>query len=273
MTNRYFLLLFLTLALTGCAGTPDPARFDAGLDNQSGLSFAPDGATAYWAAWDGQWGSSAAGKKTIFYAVRSRAGWSKPEPMPFTGDASDDDPFVSPDGLWLYFVSARPDRDIWRYRLDGSERLERLAINSAADEYSPVVVATGALYFASSRPGGPGQGDIYRAAPDGDGFAEPVALGPGVNSPLGEWNVWVSPDETELIFEASGRATNISVSGDLYHSVRNTSGWSPGAPLDELNTPGSDLLPRMHPDGTTLFYTTAPIGGNARVESVRIESK
>lgn len=272
MTNRCFLLLVLIgPGLSGCAAAPDPSRFDAGLDNQSGLTFSPDGRSAYWVAWNGDWGSSTAGKRTIFFSVRSSTGWSRPEPMPFTSDASDDDPFVSPSGRWLYFVSARPDRDIFRYRLDGSRRLERLLINSPAAEYSPVVVASGALFFASARPGGPGQGDIYRAAPDGEAFAEPIALGPAVNSQHGEWNVWVSADEAELIFEASGRASNISASGDLYFSLRDDHDWSPASPLPELNTSGSDLLPRMHPDGKTLFYTSAPIGGNARVKSARLK--
>lgn len=271
MTNECFLLLLLAGSLlTGCANPPHPSEFDAGLENQSGLSFAPDGATAYWAAWDGKWGSSAAGKRTIFYSVRSGPGWSRPEPVPFGGDASNDDPFVSPDGRWLYFVSARPDRDIWRYRLDGSKRLERLAVNSGAEEYSPIVVASGALYFASSRPGGAGQGDIYRAEPDGEAFSDPVTLGPNVNSALGEWNLWISSDEALLIFEASGRPANVSVSGDLYYSVRGENGWSPAIPLKALNTPGSELLPRMHPDGKTLFYTSAPTGGNAQLKRTRM---
>jgi hypothetical protein len=270
MTNRLFpLLLLIGSGLAGCASAPDPALFDAGLDNQSGLTFAPDGSTAYWVEWDGDWGSSAAGKRTIYFSVRSDVGWSSPEPMPFSSDASDDDPFVSPDGDWLYFVSARPDRDIWRYRLDGSRRLERLSINSPAAEYSPVVVSSGAMYFASARPEGPGQGDLYRAAPDGEAFGGPVVLGPEVNSLHGEWNLWVSADETVLIFEASGRPGNVSASGDLYYSLRIEEGWSPASPLEELNTSGSDLLPRMHPDGKTLFYTSAPIGGNARVTTAR----
>lgn len=270
MTNRLFLaLLLIGSGLAGCASAPDPALFDTGHDNQSGLTFAPDGLTAYWVAWDGDWGSSAAGKRTIYFSVRSGADWSRPEPMPFSSSASDDDPFVSPDGGWLYFVSARPNRDIWRYRLDGSQRLERLAISSSAAEYSPVVVTSGALFFASARSGGTGQGDIYRAAPAGGAFADPVALGPEVNSRHGEWNLWVSPDETVLIFEASGRPGNVSTPGDLYYSLRGEAGWSPALPLSKLNTSGSDLLPRMHPDGKTLFYTSAPIGGNAHVATAR----
>jgi len=247
--------------------------FDAAYDNQAGLTFSPDGQTAYWFAWDGDWGSSSAGQKTIFKATRHGRGWTQPLAMPFTGNHSDEDPFVSPDGRWLYFVSARPpheggeksNSDIWRYNLDEPNTLERLAINSLATEFSPVVTDSGALYFASSRKGGPGQGDIYRADTEENGFGEPVVLGSAINSATGEWNVWVSPDETRMIFEASQRSTNISVAGDLYYSTRTASGWSAAKPLEGFNSNGSDLLPRLHPDGQTLFYTTAPIGGNAAI--------
>ena len=267
LTNTKSLtLLLIACCLAACKSAPDPAVFDAGMENQAGLTFSPDGNTAYWVAWNGKWGSSSAGPRTIFAAQRQGRSWSDPVAMPFSGEYSDDDPFVSPDGQWLYFVSARPNADIWRFRLDGSDVLERVEISSEAAEYSPVVVASGAIYFASARPGGPGQGDIYRADPDGDAFAAPVVLGPGINSPTGEWNLWVSPDETRMIFEASGRPTNISVPGDLYMSQRTASGWAPAVPMTALNTAGSDLLPRMHPDGETLYYTSAPIGGHATVK-------
>lgn len=40
--------------------------------------------------------------------------------------------------------------------------------------------------------------------------------GEAINGPGGEWNVWVSEDESLMIFEASGRETNVTASGDLY---------------------------------------------------------
>ena len=86
--------------------------FDAGMENQAGLTFSPDGNTAYWVAWNGKWGSSSAGPRTIFAAQRQGHSWSDPVTMPVSGEYSDDDPFVSPDGQWLYFVSARPNADI-----------------------------------------------------------------------------------------------------------------------------------------------------------------
>jgi hypothetical protein len=127
------------------------------------------------------------------------------------------------------------------------------------------VTASGALYFASARDNGYGQGDLYRAAARGDGFASPEILGLSVNSSTGEWNLWVSASDYDLVFEASSRPSNVSIPGDLYYSWRTPAGWTAATPLKSLNTRGSELLPRLHPDGETLYYTTALSGGHAAV--------
>ena len=122
------------------AAAQEPPILDSNTDNQLGLTFSPDGATAYWAAWNGEWGSSSASRRIIYESRLQDGAWTSPAPTPFSGEYSDDDPFVSPDGKWLYFVSNRPadensedlDGDIWRVSLDEKNRLERLSINSAS---------------------------------------------------------------------------------------------------------------------------------------------
>jgi hypothetical protein len=256
----------------GPARAQDPSVFDAGGENQLGLTFTPDGKRAFWTEWDGVWGSTRA-QRTIYTAELSNGAWSRPVPAPFSQKYSDEDPYVSPDGQWLYFVSERPvsdaeeelNADIWRYSLTADGRLEHVSVNSDAAEYSPVITASGVLYFASARDGGFGQGDIYRAMPVDDGFDAADTLGSAINSRGGEWNLWVSDDESEMIFEASSRSTNVSASGDLYYSWRTPAGWTNPVPIASLNTAGSELMPRLHPDGDTLYYATATLGGHARI--------
>lgn len=272
------LPVLFTFIAAGCTHTsfaPDPGDFDTGADNQLGLTFIPDGTTAYWVAWNGNWGSSDASPRRIYTSKLSGGEWSPAVAADFSGDYSDDDPFVSPDGQWLYFVSDRPtdtddvkaDANIWRYSLVDKNPVELLSINSSGEEYSPVVTASGNLYFASDRSGGKGQGDLYRAAPRGDDFAVPETLGTTFNTPTGEWNLWVSADEKDILFEASSRPTNLSIPGDLYYSWRSDAGWTPAVPVGQLNTMGSDLMPRLHPNGETLYYASAPNGGHARILS------
>lgn len=265
--------LVALVAAASLAAGQEPSAFDAGSDNRLGLTFGPDGNRAFWAEWNGAWGSSDTARRTIYTARREDGAWSEPAPALPSSPYSDDDPFVSPDGRWLYFVSDRPvedqgdasDTNIWRFDLIDETPAEYLSVNSDSAEYSPVLTATGALYFASAREGGPGSGDIYRASPLGQGFAPPEALGPAVNRDSGEWNLWVSADEDELLFEASSRPSNVSVPGDLYYSWRTPAGWTAALPIAGLNTPASDLMPRVHPDGDTVYYTSAPIGGHASI--------
>ena len=272
--------IMLTIAwMSLYADVKSPATFDTGLDNQLGLTFSPDGSTAFWVAWNGNWGSRTQSRWVIYTSKLENGQWSAPTPAEFSGNHSDTGPFVSPDGRWLYFVSERPtsdddesnDRNIWRYSLVEESQPEHLSINSDAAEYSPVITASGALYFASTRDGGPGEGDLFRAAPIDNDFQTPQPLGPAFNAPTGEWNIWASSDESEIIFEASSRSTNISIPGDLYYSWRTSAGWTAAIPVEQLNTPDSDLMPRLHPDGKTLYYTSAPIGGHARIATAEWE--
>lgn len=155
----------------------DTGHFDSGADNRLGLTFSPDGNVAFWSAWDGAWGSSDGTKRSILTAQRRNGHWSEPEVAKVSGTHADNDPFVSPGGRWLYFVSRRPtseydedlDANIWRYSLVDGGAPELISVNSDDTEYSPVVTSSGNLYFASDRAGGPGRGDLYLAKPDGQG--------------------------------------------------------------------------------------------------------
>ncbi|MEM9533661.1 MAG: hypothetical protein AAGA23_22255, partial [Pseudomonadota bacterium] len=241
-------------------------------DNQSGLVLAPNGQTAWWSAWDGVWGKAPAGPRKLYRSERSAGIWSAATLAAFSGEYHDDDPFVSPDGRWLYFVSERPgpsgeagNADIFRTATEGGGPVERLSVNSPAAEYSPVITASGDLYFASARAGGTGRGDLYLAQAQDAGFAEPQLLGPAVNASTGEWNLWVDPAGQLIVFEASSRSTNLSVPGDLYASWRTPAGLTAALPLSWLNTPHSDLLLRPVADAG-FSLTRAPLGGHAAIE-------
>lgn len=193
--------------------------------------------------------------------------WSEPEVAEFSGEYSDADPFVSVDGRQLFFTSDRPigdetpsSRDIWVVERTTDRWSEPIhlgpVVNSDKDEYSPIVTANGTLYFGSNREGGLGSGDLYRSKLIDGQYTEPENLGPQVNSANGEWNLIVSPDETLMIFEASGRAGNISPPGDLYLSRNEGGEWSAASHLGPLNTERSELSPRFSPDLRFLFFAS-----------------
>jgi hypothetical protein len=57
-----------------------------------------------------------------------------------------------------------------------------------------------------------------------------------------------------LVFSPDGKTA-------FWASWNGRRGWESAVPLDRLNSSGSDLMPRMHPDGETLYFTTAHAGG------------
>ena len=111
----------------------------------------------------------------IAKASRSDASWGKPTPMELTKDTLSTfaHPAVSPDGMWLYFVSDMPGGqggyDIWRMELSEKSMgsVENLGpdINTPGNELFPTFRPNGDLYFSSD--GRPGMGglDIYIAEP------------------------------------------------------------------------------------------------------------
>ncbi len=239
-----------------------------------GLVMAPDGKSAVFARKSGTWGSR--GTRSELYVTRLQSNAWTPPVLAFPGMADNDDPFFSVDGTKLFFTANRlvndepqPDSDIWiaDYAEDAFHNprpLER--INSTATEYSPVQTADGTLYFASTRNGGLGAGDIWKSQPRNGAFQEPENLGAPVNTAGGEWNVFLPPRANYLIVEASGRPDAKSTNGDLYLHRLGANGWERPIALDHVNTTGSDLMPRLSPDGETVYFTSTKSLGSPDAE-------
>jgi peptidoglycan-associated lipoprotein len=149
-----------------------PEVVDGGLNteqDEGAAAFSPDGSTMYLArAVRQDWPTTV----EIYTSSRSEAKWSAPQKFEITGDTLSNysDPFVSPDGNWLYFVSDMPGgqggTDIWRINLkDKHGTLENLGpqINTKGNERFPNVRTDSLIYFASN--GHPGMGglDLFTA--------------------------------------------------------------------------------------------------------------
>jgi Tol biopolymer transport system component len=207
--------------------------------------------------------------------------WSPPIRPRFARQWSNADPHISPDGSRVFFISNRPNPgevaerdsyDIWvaPRQADGewgdAERLPAPVNDPTVDEWSPSVAASGNLYFGSERPGTRGGTDLWVARLVGGVYQAPENLGDAINSPGGEVEPWISPDERTLIFSAVRRADNLG-GYDLYLS-RNTEGrWSPARRLPEpINSRASDYNQSVSPDGQWLYFSTTrpltgPLGG------------
>ena len=144
-----------------------PEIVDGGLNTEhdEGMAaFSPDGSTMYLArAVRQDWPTTV----EIYTSTRSEAKWNAPQKFVITEDTLSNysDPFVSPDGQWLYFASDMPGgqggTDIWRINLkDKHGTLENLGpqINTKGDERFPNMRTDSLLYFSSD--GHPGMGGL-----------------------------------------------------------------------------------------------------------------
>lgn len=195
--------------------------------------------------------------------------WTSPVAVLSHDVYSYNDPFLSPDEKKLFFISDRPlngsgpkkDYDIWYIERRSGKWSEPINagknINSNRNEYYISFSKNGTMYFSSNIGDKEGKKnyDIYSSAFRSGEFQPPVKLPSGVNSSHYEADVFVSPDESYLIFSANRPGGKGS--GDLHISFRDPNGnWSASRSIDAINTDTDDFCPYVSPDGKYLFYAS-----------------
>jgi len=156
---------------------PEPIESDLNSEDDEGAcSFSPDGKTMYLTICktDPDYPRFA----QIAKAQRNDATWAKATPVEITRDTLSTfaHPAISPDGMWLYFVSDMPGGlggyDIWRMEItsNGLVGLENLGepVNTPGNELFPTFRPNGDLYFSSDGHPGFGGLDIFIAKPTPD---------------------------------------------------------------------------------------------------------
>ena len=228
------------------------------------FALSPDGTEIFYTLQSPMQGSF----QTILYRTRNAKGiWSKAEVAPFAGNYSDLEPVFTQDGKGLFFCSNRPisgtnikDFDIWFVEKHngkwGEPKNLGSPVNTDKDEFYPSVSASGNLYFTAAYKNGIGKEDIYMARKNNDKYDEPVPLDTAVNSKTYEFNAFVSPDESFIIFSSFGRKDDLG-GGDLYMSVKDEKGnWRPAIHLTALNSNRIDYCPFVSGNKKILFFTS-----------------
>jgi Tol biopolymer transport system component len=130
-------------------------------------------------------------------------------------------------------------------------------VNSEGAEWYPTLTRDGTIYFGSDRAGGKGRTDIYRSRLVNGKYAEPENLGDVINTQFNEFEPYISPDESFLIFMAGGR-TEGRGGFDLYLSYNRNGAWTKPVNLgDKINSAGNEYSPMISPDGKYFFWTSA----------------
>jgi hypothetical protein len=193
--------------------------------------------------------------------------WTEPRIAPFSGKYNELEPAISPDGSKFFYFSHRPlegegaakeDSDLWAMDRvgDGWGEPYNLGapVNSERSEYFPSVTADGTLYFC--RDGERRASHIYRSRLVDGEYTEPELLGPEVNSTAMQYNAYVAPDESYLIFSTPLREDSLG-GDDYYISFRDEKDvWTGPINMgDKVNTAGGlEHSPYVTPDGNYFFF-------------------
>jgi Tol biopolymer transport system component len=198
-----------------------------------------------------------------------------------TGGSDEGTPFLSFDGLSLYFFSTRPgpgvqgDRDIWVARRDSVDAefgapAVLPAVNGPDLEHLPRLSRDElSIAFVSGRDSPNGASNLWvatRASRSVDFSA--AAEVPGINTNAREEGFSFSEDGLTLFF-SSNRADGSNM--DLFVATRPDIGASFGAPqpLEDLNSGVEDLDPQLSPDGLELFFSSDRAGAFGIFRAVR----
>jgi len=137
------------------------------------------------------------------------------------------------------------------------------AINGPHSDATPSISADALnLYFASDRPGGQGDYDIWMAARNspGDPWSEPVNLGPPINTSDLEGFPSISADGLELYLTRGG-----TDHGDIYVAARGSTQepWQTPVklPVSINSETGQDGAATISFDGLTLYWISTRPGG------------
>jgi hypothetical protein len=208
----------------------------------------------------------------IAYSKKVNGKWLEPMVASFSGQYKDLEPFLSPDGLKLFFASNRKnndsgevkkDMDIWHvtrksFSHDWSEPINiGSIINTSANEFYPSVTDKGDLFFTAEYENSKGKEDIYVSRLINGVYTKPVSLGSGINSEKYEFNAFVAPDESFIIFTSYGRKDDLG-RGDLYISKKGSNNeWLPAEHLTNLNSKKLDYCPFVDLTNNKIYYTTS----------------
>jgi Tol biopolymer transport system component len=224
----------------------------SGVANAGSPTFTPDGNTMYFTRTGGRW-------SVIVESHRVGDRWSEPSVAPFSGDWSDQQPAMAPDGSFLVFVSVRAHvANLWRVDRQGSSwsapvRLSD-AVNIGTSVWRPSIARDGSIYFFVIKDR---TMRLYRSQSDHGGYlpATPLSFSSGTTADV---DPEIAPDESFIVFASAGRSAAGDSHEHLFVARKRGADWGPvTAMLYAGSDPGADdNEPRLGPDQRTLYFSS-----------------
>ena len=217
---------------------------------------------------------SLSSEKGEIYELQMKNGiWSKPVVTSFKSPQYDGDFTVAPDDKTLYFSSRRAtkkgeqssaDINIWKTVLTARGWSEpvmlQTPVNSDKHDAYPSVNKDGTLYLFCRDRGGYGKSDIFRTKLRNGRYSSLENMGEKINSPEHEWDPYIAPDGSYLIF-CSTKSGGFG-EDDIYITFQEEDGtWTQSVNMGEgINSQHSENRPSVTNDGKYLFFTSTRTG-------------
>jgi Tol biopolymer transport system component len=238
---------------------------------ETSATFTPDGKKVYFTRSDVQFSDN-----TIMESTMKNNSWTEPVVASFSGIWRDSEPFVSPDGTKLFFVSNRPLKEnekplvatsngrsfpganIWYVSKKGDTWGKAIHVdvdvNGSLMIYNPSVSSNGNLYFSGVIEKDQKTTAIFRSVFNNSVYSKAEKM-PFNDAKFTFMDPSVSPDEKFIIFAFNGPGT--VGSADIYIIKQKNGKWLEPVNLgDTVNSASLENAPCLSPDGKTVYFTS-----------------
>lgn len=221
------------------------------------------------------------GRRTedIFVTTKQNGKWTEPKSISSNINTSYNDAAasLSPDGKTLFLYYETGAGDIYYSDFDGNDwsRPKPLNKNINHPEYWETCASLSLdrkrLYFASNRPGGYGDLDIYMCEMNNNGdWGKAINLGPVINSKGNDDSPYIHPDGVTLYFSSDGHPK--MGNSDIFFSEFKNNKWTKPENIGyPINSWEYDGFFSVSPDKKTGYYATVKESGYGGIDIYHIE--
>ncbi len=211
------------------------------------------------------------GERWRIYQTRmTNHGWTVPKAVGFADDRYIDRDFtLSPDGQIIYFGSNRPigknDRaekglHLFYAEQHGNGWHEPKPLDPIVNEFGgnyPSVAANGNIYFFRCRETRIGKCDLFISRLKAGIYQKPICLDRNINSTKHDWDCYIAPDESYIIFSSKDREDTHG-GQDLYIAYRKKRNrWTRAVNMGpRVNSSSGEICPAVTIDGKYFLFTS-----------------
>lgn len=165
-----------------------------------------------------------------------------------------------------FYISIK-ENGVWTKAINAGEPL-----NTDGNEGAQTIKADGRVMFftACNRADGKGRCDIYSSVKKNGAWSEPFNLDNPVNSSYWEAQPSISSDGKTLYF-VSNRDGGYGQKDIWYSRLNDDGNWSKPVNIGEnINSPGQEQSPFIHPDNKTLYFASDGIIGMGGMDLYKV---